>query len=110
MPNAELTLKEKPTIQDFQHYVAEMVVQRGFDHTNVARQFLLFTEEVGELAKVIRKAEKMALDPNSHVGGVSEELADIFIYLLYFANHFKVDLEQAFRDKEEVNKQRSWKP
>lgn len=105
----ELNLGDKPSLRDYQEYVAKMVEQRGFDHRNVVAQFLKFTEEVGELAKVIRKSEKMGIDKNSHVGDVSEELADIFIYLIHFCNYYNIDLEKAFRDKEEVNKKRSWK-
>lgn len=39
---------------------------------------------------------------------VAEELADIGIYLCAIANRYNVDLEQAFRDKEEVNRTRVW--
>lgn len=35
--------------------------------------------------------------------------ADIFIYLLSIANRFDIDVETAFREKEEVNKKREWK-
>lgn len=109
MNKQTLELRDNPTLSDFQRYVNQMVIERGFDHGNVTKQFLQFTEEVGELAKAIRKSEKMSLDSNSHVGTVSEELADIFIYLLYFSNYFSIDLEQSFRDKEAINKQRIWR-
>jgi NTP pyrophosphatase (non-canonical NTP hydrolase) len=109
MKDSSLRLPENPSLQDFQRYVADMMVERGFDQSDITGQFLQFAEEVGELAKAIRKAEKRRLDESSHVGGVPEELADTFIYLLHFCNYFSVDLEQAFRDKEEINKQRTWK-
>jgi len=32
----------------------------------------------------------------------------VFIYLLDICNHFNIDLEKAFRDKEEINKKRIW--
>lgn len=66
-------------------------------------------EEIGELFKAIRKAEKMRIDGNSHVGKIEEEMADIMIYLCSIANRCNIDLEKAFRDKEEVNKARTWK-
>lgn len=40
---------------------------------------------------------------------MKEELADVFIYLLSLANMHGLDLEEAFREKEEINKQREWK-
>jgi len=70
---------------------------------------LLLGEEVGELFKGIRKAENMKLDINSSVRNVSEELADVLIYLLSISNRYHIDLEEAFRKKEEKNKLREWK-
>lgn len=109
MKQSNLSLQSNPSIEDFQKYVANMMAERGFDSHDVTGQFLQFCEEVGELAKAIRKTEGKAMDAKSHVGTVAEELADTFIYLLYFCNYFGVNLEQAFRDKEEVNKKRTWK-
>ncbi|HSI21269.1 MAG TPA: MazG nucleotide pyrophosphohydrolase domain-containing protein [Verrucomicrobiae bacterium] len=109
MKQDPLHLPQKPSPQDFQKYVADMMAHRGFDSTDIMGQFLQFTEEVGELAKAIRKAEGRRFDRASHVGGVNEELADIFMYLLYFCNYFDIDLEQAFREKEAINKKRVWK-
>lgn len=108
MKPSKLFLKENPTLKQYQVYVQEMMEERGFDGANVTGQFLQFTEEVGELAKAIRKKQNMKVDANSKVEHVEEEVADIFMYLLYFCNYFKVDLEQAFREKEEKNKQRVW--
>ncbi len=109
MKQDNLLLPDAPTLQDFQAYVRKIIEVRGFDGENVTGQFLQLTEEVGELAKAIRKELKMQVDANSKVEYVQEELADIFIYLLYFCNYFNVDLEDAFRTKEEVNKKRVWK-
>ncbi len=66
-------------------------------------------EEVGELFKAVRKAEKIKIDHNSKITSVSEELADVLIFLCSIANKFEIDLEKAFREKEEINKTRSWK-
>lgn len=63
---------------------------------------------MGELFKAVRKAQGIALDPQSKVGEVSDELADIFIYLCSIANRYEIDLEQAFLAKEEKNKLRNW--
>ncbi len=50
----------------------------------------------------------MPLDKNAIVGSVDEELADVLIYICSIANRSGIDLEQAFRDKEDVNKKRTW--
>jgi len=107
--NKDLKLANNPTLSDFHKYITEMEDVRGFSDQTVLQKCLMMGEEVGELFKAIRKDEGIKLDSNSHVGGISEELADVFIYLLAIANRYSINLEQAFRDKEEVNKKRVWK-
>lgn len=70
----------------------------------------LLGEEVGELFKALRKSQGISIDPQSKVGSASEELADILIYLCAIANRFDIQLEEAFRRKEEINMRRSWVP
>ncbi|WP_375749646.1 MazG nucleotide pyrophosphohydrolase domain-containing protein [Vibrio sp. HN007] len=101
-------LKKKPTLTDFQQYVAELEVERGFSKQNAKEKCLLLGEEVGELFKAVRKAEGIAIDQNSKVGELSGELADVFIYLCSIANRYDINLEKAFLDKEEKNKKRKW--
>ncbi len=85
-----------------------MVHERGFDKETVPEMFMLFLEECGELAKAARKDHGLHTDKNSHVHHLGHEAADVFMYLLDICNHFDIDLETAFREKEELNKKRSW--
>lgn len=101
-------LKDGARLRDFQSYVAEMEVERGFSEQGVKEKCLLLGEEVGELFKAVRKRDGLGVDQNSHVGEVEGEMADIFIYLCSIANRLDVDLETAFIEKEKKNKTRSW--
>jgi len=101
-------LKQNPILKDFQDYVIELEKERGFTEQTVLQRSLLLGEEVGELFKAIRKLEKMGVDQNSKIDSVDEELADVLIFVCSIANRFGIDLEQAFRDKEEINKKRTW--
>jgi NTP pyrophosphatase (non-canonical NTP hydrolase) len=105
---SNLHLKEKPTLADYQKYIAEMVKERGFEKETVPEIFMLFLEECGEMAKAVRKASNMKTDKNSEQFKLEGEVADVFSYLLDICNHMGVDLEKAFRDKEEINKKRTW--
>lgn len=109
MSESNLFLKENPTIGDLQEYVFELEKERDFLDQNVLQKCLMLGEEVGELFKAIRKKEKIKIDHNSKIGSIDEELADVIIYLCSIANRFDIDLEKAFRDKEEINKKRIWK-
>lgn len=103
------TLKERPTFKEIQDYVTELEKERGFTEVSVIQNCLLLGEEVGELFKAVRKAEKMRTDQGSTFTLVEEELADIIIYLSSIANRYNIDLETSFRNKEEINKKREWK-
>lgn len=104
----KLALKKNPTTNDFQKYVAEMVRQRGFEGQPISETFMLFLEECGEFSKATRKSQNMKTDKNSENFNVADEAADVFIYLLSLCNKLGVNLEDAFRKKEEKNKLRIW--
>lgn len=105
---SNLNLPASPTLKDFQQYVSDMVKERGFDKETIPELFMLFLEECGEMAKAARKTQNIKSDSKSEKFRFEEEAADVFIYLLDICNHFGVDLEQAFRNKEEINKKRTW--
>lgn len=108
MNESKLHLKENPTLKDYQEYIALMVKERGFDKETAAQLFMLLLEECGEMAKAARKSQGIRTDENSNKYNLGHEAADVLIYLLDICNHFDVDLEKAFREKEEINKKRKW--
>ena len=101
-------LKQNPTLKDFQNYVTQLEKERGFTDQTVLQRSLLLGEEVGELFKAIRKSQNIGVDQKSTIGSVDEELADVLIFVCSIANRFGIDLEKAFREKEEINKKRTW--
>ncbi|RPI72921.1 MAG: pyrophosphohydrolase [Desulfobacteraceae bacterium] len=103
-----LTLKLNPTLQDYQNYVRELENERGFSDQSARDKCLLLGEEIGELFKSIRKAEGLSIDKNSNFKSIADEIADIFIYICSIANRYGIDMEAAFKQKEEQNKNRTW--
>ena len=102
-------LSERPTLSDLQRYVAEICQERGWTKDTPPEKFMLFVEEVGELAKAMRKAAGLYDEPaKSRTGSLEEEFADVLSYLLDLANCYQVDLEDAFRAKDQVNQSRTW--
>ena len=101
-------LKTNPTLLDIQHYVTAIEDERGFAGNTVLEKYLLLSEEMGELAKCIRKSTgTMRTDSaKEYAFDTAGEFADILIVLCALANRLDIDLEQALRDKEEVNKLR----
>lgn len=103
------TLKEHPTLKDLQHYLAVVCQERGWTKDSPSEKFVLFIEEVGELAKAMRKSAGLYEErAKSRDMSLEEEFSDVLSYLLDLANCFQVDLEQAFRAKEAINQNRTW--
>lgn len=103
-------LDENTTLEDLQKYVNDMIEIRGFSKETPQDIMLLLTEEVGELAKEIRKSRKYYLDTNKNNElDVEGEIADVFIYILSMCRVMNVNLLEAFKNKEKRNCKREWK-
>lgn len=108
MNQNSISLPKNPTLADYQTYIRQMVAARGFDKETVPEVFTLLVEEIGELAKAIRKANGQKMDQNSRQHDAEEEAADVLFLLINLCNLHNIDLEVAFRAKEDRNKQRNW--
>ena len=103
-------LNENTTLKDLQKYVNDMIEIRGFSKETPQDVMLLLTEEVGELAKEIRKSRKYFLDTSKNNElDVEGEIADVFIYILSKCRVMNVNLLEAFKNKKEKNCKREWK-
>jgi NTP pyrophosphatase (non-canonical NTP hydrolase) len=96
-----------PNLADYQKLISELVVERGYDEETISEVFTLLVEEIGELAKAIRKYNGQKVHTDSQTHNVAEELADVFWLIIDLCNRLGVDLEQAFRAKEDKNQSRT---
>ena len=103
-------MEAKPdfTVQDYQRLVKQLAQERGFDNETVSEVFTVLVEEVGELAKAIRKANGQKVDIASKQHAIGEEAADVFCLLLDLCNRLGIDLSAAFIEKERKNRERKW--
>ena len=98
---------------DIQKYINDVLELRGFNSQSAQDKMLLLTEEIGELAKAVRKsATSMAIDYEKiqNYDTVESEVADVFIVLLSLCNVLKIDIYEAFIAKEKENTERAWNP
>lgn len=108
-----IDLPPNATMKDYQRYIHELEAMHGWLKLDLVYNCFLMGEEVGEVFKAVRRYNKLfdegAATPTdearAHLG---EELVDVFNYLLAIANRVGVDLEQAFREKNARNQQRTW--
>lgn len=120
-----IQLAQAAPMADYQRYIHALEDMHGWLDVDLVHNCFLLGEEVGELFKAIRRFEKYyeaqpspgadatestAQTPPSddRRDEVAEELVDVFNYLLAIANRLNIDLEAAFRKKNEKNQSRSW--
>ena len=104
-------LNDSNSVQETQKYIKEVIKLRGFYDQNIEKTMLLLTEEIGELAKAIRKeSTTMSIDKNKiqNYDTVESEVADVFIVLNTICNKLNIDLFSAVKEKEKQNINRNW--
>lgn len=90
-------------LQDYYRRIAQ---RRGWADESPRDTLLLMTEEMGELARAVRKEVGLARDGVFPEGSVGEELADLQLYLVHLASALGVDLGSAVTTKERANAER----
>ena len=104
-----LKMNEDTSLKKLQLYSNEMEDIRGFKN-DIYQLMLYLTEEVGELAKEVRKSESLYLDQSKNKEvDLEGEIADVFMYLLSICRLKNIDLLTAFKNKELQNCNRIWK-
>lgn len=90
-------MNNKISIADLQKLIKKI------DHKNnsIDKYFYKLTEEVGELAKAIRKDKR--LEEDNIKDTIEEELYDIIYYVICLANQYDIDLENCMILKEKLN-------
>lgn len=89
------------TLKELQKAIAKI------DHKNNAidKYFYKLTEEVGELAKVIRK-DKRLINSKTIKDTIEEELYDVLYYVICLANMYEIDLTKCAILKEKLNSEK----
>ncbi len=104
-------INEKSSVKELQKYINDMIEIRGFDKETPQDIMLLLTEEIGELAKEVRKTTSIKVDSGikRNETDVKGEIADVFMYVLCMCRAMNINLVEAFKEKEERNMKRTWK-
>lgn len=104
-------LTKESSLQEIQLYVKQMIIERGFEEEDIKDIMILLTEEVGELAKAVRKTSglKMDISKNKDKYDLKGEISDVFNYLLCMCCSLDIDLFECYKEKEARNLERTWK-
>ena len=104
--------KEDTSLVELQNYINNVLEIRGFNNQSIELKLMLLMEEVGELAKSIRKnSTRLPIDrcKINNYSSIEEEIADVLIVLISIANKLQIDLYDAFLKKKKENIKRKWK-
>ena len=99
-------LKKDTSLVELQNYINNVLEIRGFNNQSIELKLMLLMEEVGELAKSIRKdSTSLPIDrcKINNYSPIEEEIADVLIVLFSIANKLQIDLYDAFLKKEREN-------
>lgn len=86
-------------LKKLQKEIYQNKVDKGFNTTDVNKEFCLLYGEVGEAYDAYRKGKD----------DLGEELADIAIYLLGLSEILGKDLEEEIKNKVQINNNRKYK-
>jgi len=94
-------------LRGLQAYYERAAKRRGWAGESAQDTLLLMTEELGELARAVRKSVGLARDGAWEGQDVGEELADMQLYLVHLANALGIDLAAMVTAKEAINARRA---
>ena len=108
-----LNLPDQPTLADLQRFIHALESHHGWLDVDLVHNVFLMVEEVGELAKALRRYEKIFPEGKAPPQAdarteVAHEIVDVMNYLLAIANRLDIDVEAAFREKNAENLERTW--
>ncbi len=88
------------TLREIQKRIWDNKVKKGFNTTDISKEFLYLTEELGEAVRAYRKDNKDEL---------AEEIVDLIIYSLGLLEMSGKDGYEEIMKKIEKNEQRQYK-
>src|SRR5439155_18864432 len=92
-----------PAVKTFQNYYRHAAARRGYESESAQNCLLLMVEEIGELARALRKRENIVRHGTGIKQSEARELADVFIYVIHMANILNLDLGEVVQEKELLN-------
>ena len=112
-PSPQIQLPAQASMKDYQKYIYQLESMHGWLDVDLIHNCFLMGEEIGELFKAIRKHQRYfeehhPQEEEQSKKEIAEEIVDVFNYLIAIANRLEIDLEKAFRYKNQLNQSRTW--
>ena len=102
-------IAQNPTISELQKFIENKCIERGWTERTDVERVMMLAEEIGEVAKEIRKhTGKFGHNKPENTDDLASELIDVLNWIVDIANNNKIDLGVAFQKKWQHNDRRTW--
>ena len=95
------------SLQKLQKEIYQNKVEKGFNVTDVGKEIVFMTEELGELARAYKKSDHKEAREISNKEEIIDAVGDIMVYCLGLCEMLGVDSEEVLQDIIEQNKHRT---
>ncbi|WP_439741317.1 MazG nucleotide pyrophosphohydrolase domain-containing protein [Bacillus pseudomycoides] len=90
-------------LSEFQQYVANFSKEKGFADTTIEKRTMYLMAELGELTEAVLRRNDDNIKRE-----IGLEMFDVIWNVCDLANKLEIDLEEAFQEKMEINRDREW--
>ncbi len=94
-------------MKELQKQIVENKKKRGFNTTDVGKEIILMTEELGELAQAYKLSNQKTFDNIDNRKDILDAVGDLMVYCLGFCELMDVDSENLIAGIVENNKTRT---
>ena len=98
-------------LNTYKRQTTDLCIRKGWDKSSIFLVWLLFMEEIGELASAIRHYTKNYRKNNIKKGNgidVVMEMGDVFSYLFQLAHMLNIDLDKMWSEHKEKVKMKKY--
>ncbi|PEY39524.1 pyrophosphatase [Bacillus cereus] len=90
-------------ISEFQQYVSNFSKEKGFADTTIEERTMYLMAELGELTEAVLRRNDDNIKRE-----IGLEMFDVIWNVCDLANKLEINLEEAFQEKMEINRDREW--
>ena len=98
-------------LNQYKQVTRDICHAKGWDKSPIGNVWLLFTEEVGELASAIRQHNALFKKRNlkkTNGTDIRSEMGDVFSYLFQLAYMMEVDLDKMWQEHQDKVKTKNY--
>ncbi|HIH13927.1 MAG: Pyrophosphatase [Candidatus Daviesbacteria bacterium GW2011_GWB1_41_5] len=93
-------------LQEIQKEIFKNKLARGFNTTDVGKEIILMTEELGELARAYKNSDKRQASEINNREDITDAIGDLMIYCIGLCEMLGINSEEVLNKIIENNKNR----